>query len=175
MRPIFAIFCRKYIVVFDNRSRRARVDQNNKNFVFWMKLLFGVYYTLFTPKKLVRFCLWAFQENSHENNIRKFLIEETSSGAKMIINRGEGLVPHWGSSDTVQDNYPILKIWHWNNENVTLFYCKCGALGFKNENLIMLYCLIKTLSTNLNCAFRKSYVVTTYKHQLQHTNSRTSR
>ena len=144
--------------------------------MFSVKLLFGVYYTLFTPKKQVRFCLRAFQENSHKNNIRKFLIEETSSGAKMIINRkgGEGLVPHWGSSDIVQDNYPILKIWHWTNENVTLFYCKCGALGFKNENL-MLYCLIKTLSTNLNCAFRKSYVVITYKHQLKHTNSRISR
>ena len=143
--------------------------------MFSVKLLFGVYYTLFTPKKLVRFCLRAFQENSHKNNIRKFLIEETSSGAKMIINRGgKGLVPHWGSSDIVQDNYPILKIWHWTNENITLFYCKCGALGFKNENL-MLYCLIKTLSTNLNCAFRKSYVVTTYKHQLKHTNSRISR
>ena len=38
LHPIFVIFCRKLIVAFKNRSRRAQVDQNKMKFVFCMKI-----------------------------------------------------------------------------------------------------------------------------------------
>ena len=45
LRPIFAIFCRKNILrLLKNRSRTARVDQNDINFVFCIKKVFRVNY-----------------------------------------------------------------------------------------------------------------------------------
>ena len=48
LRPIFAIFCRKFIRLFKNRSRRARVDQNDIKFVFCMK---NCFFRFIIPKR----------------------------------------------------------------------------------------------------------------------------
>ena len=37
IRPNFAIFCRKPLATFENRSRRARVDLNNIKLVLCMR------------------------------------------------------------------------------------------------------------------------------------------
>ena len=37
IRPNFAIFCRKPLATFENRSRRARVDLNNTKLVLCMR------------------------------------------------------------------------------------------------------------------------------------------
>ena len=84
--------------------------------------------------------------------------------------------PPWGSRDKVQDNFPILKISKFDIGLIKMlfysvakveplfFFCFFLPLVLKMKIWSRgIDYLVKTLSANLDCAFRKSYAVTTRK------------
>ena len=62
------------------------------------------------------------------------------------------------------DNFSIFKISKFDIGLIKKLFCSVAKVEplILKINLIMLHCLVKTLSTNLTCASRKSYAVMTW-------------
>ena len=91
----------------------------------------------------------------------------TFSSERRKDDHGQGrLDPQWGFKEKIPDNFPIFKISKLDIGLIKMLFCsvaKVEPLVLKLKILSRcIDCLVKTLSNNLDCAFRKSYAVTTW-------------
>ena len=70
--------------------------------------------------------------------------------------------PEWGSRDKIEDTFPVLTISEFDIELIKMLLCSVAKVLRKFDHVVKIDCLVKTLSTDLHCTFRKSYTVTTW-------------